>query len=60
MPQRRRVQKGSFASHFEDLVEHFAAEEEAAEPASRKGPRQKKRPLKHSRINQRLFERSTD
>ena len=26
MPHRRRVQKGSFAGHFDELVTHFPAE----------------------------------
>lgn len=27
MPHRRRVQKGSFGGHFDELVKHFPAED---------------------------------
>lgn len=58
MPQRRRVHKGSFATHFDDLVRHFTAEEQPPAPPSRKAPREKRRPSNHSKFNQRLFERA--
>jgi hypothetical protein len=39
MPHRRRVQKGSFGGHFDELVKHFPAEDrkryESAEPKAR-------------------------
>lgn len=39
MPHRRRVQKGSFGGHFDELVKYFPAEggqrQEVAEPSAR-------------------------
>ncbi|HYX45875.1 MAG TPA: hypothetical protein VE820_03495 [Sphingomicrobium sp.] len=39
MPHRRRVRKGSFGGHLDELVKHFAAEDvrcgENAEPTPR-------------------------
>lgn len=38
MPHRRRVQKGSFGGHFDELVKHFPAEDRkqpAGESATR-------------------------
>lgn len=37
MPHRRRVQKGSFGSHFDELVAHFPASEKPSgeRPATR-------------------------
>ena len=34
MPHRRRVQKGSFGSHFDELVARFPSDETAAEKSS--------------------------
>ena len=51
MPQRRRVQKGSFGSHFDELVKNFPHEPE--EPVREKRDRGNDDP-RH--INDRLFE----
>jgi hypothetical protein len=32
MPHRRRVQKGSFGTHFDELVEHFPNDEPLPKP----------------------------
>ena len=56
MPERRRVRKGSFSSHFDDLVKHFTEEKQESRPSSLEECRRKKRPISYSRINQRLFE----
>jgi hypothetical protein len=42
MPDRRRVQRGSFVSHFDELVGRFPAVEEqpaSAERASKRDPK---------------------
>lgn len=31
MPHRRRVQKGSFGTHFDELVKHFPSGQDARE-----------------------------
>jgi hypothetical protein len=46
MPHRRRVQKGSFVSHFDELVRRFPAAEEqspSGEHASKRDPRLQER-----------------
>jgi hypothetical protein len=56
MPQRRRVQKSSFASHFNELVSKFTAEEKRTERPARRNAGRKKRPVPCGNINERLFE----
>lgn len=54
MPQRRRVQKGSFGSHFDELVKNFPHEPEKPEGDDReKRDRASDDP---GHINARLFE----
>ncbi len=54
MPQRRRVQKGSFGSHFDELVKNFPHEPEKRDQDVRdKSDRERDEP---SHINDRLFE----
>lgn len=35
MPHRRRIKKGSFGSHFDELVKHFSHDEPAPDPPKR-------------------------
>ena len=53
MPHRRKIKKGSFAGHFDELVEQFP--EERTDPASRTDP---KRSDDDKDIHDRLFERA--
>ena len=39
MPHRRRVQKGSFGSHFDELVTQFPADEPSAPPEKKSAKR---------------------
>ena len=39
MPHRRRVQKGSFGSHFDELVARFPADEPSAAPEKKSAER---------------------
>jgi hypothetical protein len=60
MPHRRTVKKGSFSSHFDDLLKHFAhnkVETSALPRAAQKSPIRPKRKSKIS-VHQALFERS--
>jgi hypothetical protein len=35
MPHRRRVRKGSFGSHLDELIAHFPAHEDQSPPTAR-------------------------
>ena len=50
MPHRRRIKKGSFGSHFDELVKHVPDDETAPDAADRD-----KRPDERH-INDKLFE----
>lgn len=54
MPQRRRVQKGSFGSHFDELVKNFPHEPEKPDGEAREKRDRGDNDPKH--INDRLFE----
>ena len=57
MPHRRKVQKGSFASHSDDLLKHFSHKAKASNPpaAAEKKPA-KDRPKMS--VHQALLERA--
>jgi len=60
MPHRRTVQKGSFASHFDDLLKHFSHHQAKASNSppvvEKKSARPKHKPKVS--IHQALFERA--
>lgn len=53
MPHRRRVHKGSFGSHFDELVKHFRNHQNKAGNGVAKPPDDAEKP---SNIHDRLFE----
>ncbi|HEX3676902.1 MAG TPA: hypothetical protein VHU79_05885 [Sphingomicrobium sp.] len=50
MPQRRRVKKNSFGSHFDDLVKHFPEHLSRAKGTDESAPKEERN------IHDRLFE----
>lgn len=55
MPHRRRIEKGSFAGHFDELVKHFTNRKPPSKATSRKSKPKRVTPAK---LNQELFERA--
>ena len=54
MPHRRKPRKGSFAGHFDELVRHFPADEEAGKPEERRDRTEDE----HRSVHDRLFDRA--
>jgi hypothetical protein len=52
MPHRRKVRKGSFGSHFDELIDRFPKDGDTADPADKDESERKDR--RH--VNDRLFE----
>ena len=55
MPDRRKVRKGSFAGHLDQLVEHFTPESPPRTAVPSKLSRRKRKP-KTASVHQALFD----
>lgn len=56
MPHRRRVQKGSFGSHFDELVKHFESRRETT--VEGESPDQPARKADKRRVRDKLFDKA--
>jgi len=58
MPGRRPVKRGSFGSHFDELVKQFAEEKHASADSSERSRERRKSQQEERSIHALLFERA--